>query len=144
MTNIKAYFYNEKTQKFAETNIKVKDKQLFYAIEEIENRSDLIKEDAQIENIFQHVIIHDLLKTDINKLSSLKTAFPDEGFFFAFCDPSSMGKSDFLHKVQEKLEYKRKFIQKRADILNNIVNTFDRLESESSIEEHSDMTDPER
>ena len=141
--DIKVYFYNEKTQKFTETDIKVKENELSYAVKEIKNRFALIKEDDQAEIVFQHIIIHDLSKSNLNKLLSLKTTSPDEGFFFAFCDLSSMGKSDFLHKVQDELEHKRRLIYKRLDTLNDTIHAVAKLESESFIEEHPDMTDPE-
>ncbi|MBR1818064.1 MAG: hypothetical protein IJ772_04365 [Bacilli bacterium] len=91
MTDIKAYFYNEKTQKFIEAGIKAKEKTDFYFIEEIENRPALIKEDDQIEGVFQRIIVYGLPKTNLNKLS-LTIASLDESFFFAFCDPSVMKK----------------------------------------------------
>ena len=144
MTSIKVYFYNEKTQKLIETDIKAKEKELFYVVEEIENRFALMKEDNQTETVFGHIIIHDLPKANFNKLLSLKMTSPDEGFFFAFYDSLLMGKSDFLHKVQDELEHKRRLIHKRLDTLNDTIHAVAKLESESFIEEHPDMTDPER
>lgn len=143
MTDIKAYFYNEKTQKFIEANIKAKEKTAFYVVDEIENRPALIKEDNQIESIFQRIIIYNLPKTDLNKLSLTITS-SDESLFFAFCDLSVMGKSDFLHKVQDKLEHKRRLIHKRLDILNDTIHAVAKLESESFIEEHPNTIDLER